>query len=188
MEKAERSDDPSRGATLSKYSHDRTVLVGIYCNNQDPQTVTESLRAYADLVRKCLDGEQTAGGQGLWVRWLSSDFSPPTNVKMSVFREVRSIVRHSQAHEQRSRLMAKNVKLISLVSGESGAGFGTLEVGKEITHGPDGNELTVTEKRDLARTATFFEISEEEADEPKSADKEDDKDADKDKAKKPKSD
>jgi hypothetical protein len=84
--------------------------------------------------------------------------------------------------------MAKNVKLISLVSGESGAGFGILEVGKEITHGPDGNELTVTEKRDLARTATFFEISEEEADEPKSADKEDDKDADKDKAKKPKSD
>jgi hypothetical protein len=88
IEKDARSDDPSRGATLSKYSHDRTVLVGIYCNNQDPQTVTESLRAYADLVRKCLDGEQTAGGQGLWVRWLSSDFSPPTNVKMSVFREV----------------------------------------------------------------------------------------------------
>lgn len=84
-----RSDDPDRGSTLRKYSHDRTVLVGISSAGPNKSVAAKRLKTYADLIRSLIEGDQTAGGEGLWVRWLGSDYSPNMSESdTSLFQEV----------------------------------------------------------------------------------------------------
>jgi len=71
-----RSTDARRGATVHKYSHQTTFLVGVTSSGPDPGEAARHLRKYVDLARRCLEGDQTAGGNALWVEWQGTDYSP----------------------------------------------------------------------------------------------------------------
>lgn len=84
---SERGSAQSSGSTLHKYMEGRTILVAVSHAGEDPSTAGRELETFVDLVRKCVEGDQTADGNALWVRWLATDFSPNMADAGGLFRE-----------------------------------------------------------------------------------------------------
>ena len=82
---AERSRDPNRNTT-HKYAEERTVLVGVSVAGEAAEAASLLLEGYVDLVRQCVEGDQTVDGNALWARWLATDYSP-NMAQTGLFRE-----------------------------------------------------------------------------------------------------
>ena len=82
-----RSGDGERGATLKKYSHEPTFLVSVTSAGHDASAAVRKLRGYVDLIRQCLEGNQTLDGNTLWVRWVATDYSPNMGRDGHLFKE-----------------------------------------------------------------------------------------------------
>lgn len=82
-----RSDDERRGATLGKYATNRVVYVTVTAAGPDPSTAAKQLRGTADMIRQCLEGDQTAGETSLWVRWTRTDYSPNFAQGSNLYKE-----------------------------------------------------------------------------------------------------
>lgn len=86
IEADSRSDSPERGASLKKYSQVKKILIGIIATGADTEEAVENTRAYVDLIRKCLEGDQTVGGTALWNLWKATNYSPVFKQGMAQFR------------------------------------------------------------------------------------------------------
>ena len=76
----------TQGSTMQRYAHMRRVLVGIAhasdASAADAEsaanTAADELESYVDLIRQCVEGDQTAGGEAHppMVRFVDADYSP----------------------------------------------------------------------------------------------------------------
>ena len=71
-----RSADSSRGATLQKYSHKPSVMVGVSGAGNNPSLASRQLRQLVGHIRQVLEAEPTLGGTVLWVRWIGTSYTP----------------------------------------------------------------------------------------------------------------
>lgn len=69
------SADSRRGASFNKYSRIVQLYVGVIVAGPDESAVAGSLRGYCDLVRKCLEGDQSAITGALWTLWRRARYS-----------------------------------------------------------------------------------------------------------------
>lgn len=81
-----RSDSPERGASLKKYSQAKVIQIGIMAAGVSAEEAAVNTRAYVDLMRKCLEGDQTVGGTSLWNLWKKTNYSPVFKQGMAQFR------------------------------------------------------------------------------------------------------
>ena len=82
---AARSRDPHRNTT-HKYAEERTVLVGVSVAGEEAEAASLLLDGYVDLLRQCVEGDQSVDGNALWARWLTTDYSP-NMAQTGLFRE-----------------------------------------------------------------------------------------------------
>lgn len=86
IEADSRSASDERGASLKKYAQVKQILIGIIATGADTEEAVENTRAYVDLIRKCLEGDQTVGGTALWNLWKRTNYSPVFKQGMAQFR------------------------------------------------------------------------------------------------------
>ena len=82
-----RSEQPRMGASVGAIAQMRTVLVGVTAAGQDASLAVGHLRAYADLIRQCLEGDPTMGGEAAWAKWQRTNFSPSFAQGNHLFKE-----------------------------------------------------------------------------------------------------